>query len=133
MAIDPDNELTDSRFPRGGTIGHAALLLIDRLVHINSAPTVERSDIQTAEDRDLGQGGRVPVARDVVIEAVAALASEHHRYWSQDAHNPDHFTSDILDLLCDHRLVEVSDEVVWLLPPAWRYSVDVQYQQESML
>lgn len=133
MAIDPDNDLTDSRFPRSGTIGHAALLLIDRLVQINSAPTEERSESQTAGGRNPDQAGRVPVARDVVVEAVAALATQHARYWSQDAHNPDRFTNDILDLLCDHRLVEVSDEIVWLLPPAWRYSLDVQYQQESLL
>jgi uncharacterized protein (TIGR02678 family) len=30
-AIDPDGSLTDRRFPAGGTIGHAALLCIERL------------------------------------------------------------------------------------------------------
>ncbi|MDE0238532.1 MAG: DUF2398 family protein [bacterium] len=62
-----------------------------------------------------------------------SLAAEYRRYWSQDADNPDRLTGEVLDLLCEHRLVEVDCEVVWLLPPAWRYSVDVQYQQVSLL
>lgn len=134
MAIDPDNEMTDSRFPRSGTVGHAALLLLDRLVHsVSSAPVEEQPDNQIAEDRDPDEAGRTPITRDEVVEVVTALASKHRRYWSQDAQNPERFANDILDLLCDHRLVEVAGDVVWLLPPAWRYSVDVQYQQDSLL
>ncbi len=134
MAIDPDNEMTDSRFPRSGTVGHAALLLLNRLVHsFSSAPVEEQPDDQMAENRNPDEAGRTPITRDEVIEIVAALASEHHRYWSQDAQNPERFANDILDLLDDHRLVEVAGDVVWLLPPAWRYSVDVQFQQDSLL
>lgn len=134
MAIDPDNEVTDSRFPRSGTVGHAALLLLDRLVHsVSSAPVEEQPDNQMAENRNTDEAGRAPIAREEVIEVVAALVSEHHRYWSQDAQNQERFSNDILDLLEDHRLVEVTGDVVWLLPPAWRYSVDVQYQQDSLL
>ncbi len=134
MAIDPDNEMTDSRFPRSGTVGHAALLLLDRLAHsVSSAPVEEQPDNQIAENRDPDGAGRTPITRDEVVEVVTALASEHRRYWSQDAQNPERFANDILDLLEDHRLVEVTGDVVWLLPPAWRYSVDVQYQQDSLL
>ena len=61
MAIDPDDRLTDSRFPRSGTVGHAALLLIDRLV----------------------EADRSPLSRGEFVDAVAVLAGEHRRYWSK--------------------------------------------------
>lgn len=133
MVIDPENELTDSRFPRSGTLGHAALLLIDRLVHQDRTSAEVPPDSGTDDDRDSVNAGRVPFARSDVVDVVACLAAEHRRYWSQDADNPERLTGDVLDLLCDHRLAEVDGDVVWLLPPAWRYSVDVQYQQESLL
>ncbi len=131
--IDLENELTDSRFPRGGTLGHAALLLINRLVHLCRNPAEAPSDSRADDGRDHDEAGRVPFSRDEVIDVVSSLAAEHRRFWSQDAENPDRLTKDVLDLLCDHRLVETAGDVVWLLPPAWRYSIDVQYQQESLL
>ena len=133
MVIDPDNELTDSRFPRGGTLGHAALLLIDRLVHLDRTPAEVPPDSRTDDGSDPVEASRIPFFRTDIIDVVASLAAEHRRYWSQDADNPERLTGDVLDLLCDHRLAEVDGDVVWLLPPAWRYSVDVQYQQESLL
>ncbi|MCY3962265.1 MAG: TIGR02678 family protein [bacterium] len=134
MVIDPEHDLTDSRFPRGGTLGHAALLLIDRLVHLSRTPAEAPSDSATDDGRDPDGAGRVPFSRAEIIDAVTCLAAEHHRYWSKDAaDNPDRLTGDVLDLLTDHRLVEADGDVVWLLPPAWRYSVQVQYQQESLL
>ena len=134
MVVDTENELTDSRFPRGGTLGHAALLLVDRLVHLDRTPAEVPPDSGIDDDLDADKTGRVPFSRSDVIDVVARLAAEHRRYWSQDAaDNPDRLTRDVLDLLCDHRLVEVDGNVVWLLPPAWRYSIDVQYLQESLL
>lgn len=133
MVIDPENEMTDSRFPRGGTLGHTSLLLIDRLTHLFRTSAEAPHDGATDDGRSPDGAGRVPFSRDEIIDTVASLAAEHRRYWSQDADNPDRLTGDVLDLLRDHRLVEVDGEVVWLLPPAWRYSVDVQYQQESLL
>ncbi|WP_419923589.1 TIGR02678 family protein [Candidatus Poriferisocius sp.] len=133
MVIDPENELTDSRFPRGGTLGHAALMLIDRLVHLDQTPAEVPPDSRTDDGRDPVEAGRIPFFRTDIIDVVASLAAEHRRYWSQDADNPERLTGDVLDLLCDHRLAEVDGDVVWLLPPAWRYSIDVQYQQESLL
>ena len=133
MVIDPDNELTDSRFPRGGTLGHAALLLIDRLVHLDRTPAEVPPDSRTDDGSDPVEASRIPFFRTDIIDVVASLAAEHRRYWSQDADNPERLTGDVLDLLCEHRLAEVDGDVVWLLPPAWRYSVDVQYQQESLL
>ena len=113
-AIDPEGGLTDSRFPAGGTVGQAALLLIDRLV---------------AADRN-------PVERRAVVAAVAELAEVHRvqsRHWAQIADDPESLTHDILELLQDHRLVQVSGESVKLRPAAWRYAVEVRIEQGSLL
>ena len=113
-AIDPDGSLTDSRFPAGGTVGQAALLLIDRLV---------------AADRN-------PVERSAAVAAVAALAKVHRvqsRHWGQIAEDPERLTDDILELLGDHRLAAVAGEYVELLPAAWRYAVEVRVEQGSLL
>ncbi len=103
-AIDPEGGLTDSRFPLGGTIGHAALLLIDRLIETD----------------------RAEMERDALVEEVATLAGEHRRYWSKLADDPDHLTGEILELLQDHRLTEVDGGTMRLLPAAWRYGVEVE-------
>lgn len=104
-AIDPQNQLTDSRFPRPHTVGHAALLLIVRLI------ATDRTSIEW----------------NSVTEVVASLAEEHRRYWSQRlAGNLDLLTRKVLELLQDHRLVEMTDDIVHLLPAAWRYSVKIE-------
>ena len=113
-AIDPDGGLTDSRFPAGGTVGQAALLLIDRLV---------------AADRN-------PVERRSVVAAVEDLAEVHRvqsRHWAQIADDPEGLTDQILELLQDHRLAEAGDETVELLPAAWRYAVEVRIEQGALL
>ena len=113
-AIDPDGGLTDSRFPAGGTVGQAALLLIDQLV---------------AADRN-------PVERSTAITAVTDLAKVHRaqsRHWGQLAEDPERLTDDILELLCHHRLAAVVGEGVELLPAAWRYAVEVRVEQGSLL
>ena len=102
--IDPGDGLTDSRFPRGGTVGHAALLLLDRLIGADTAA----------------------MPRDALVEEVRALVAERRPYWSQLAEDPDSLASGILDLLEDHRLAEVDADTVRLLPAAWRYRADVQ-------
>ncbi len=113
-AIDPDGDLTDSRFPAGGTVGQAALLLIDRLV---------------AADRN-------PVERHALVTIVADLAEAHRvesRHWAQIAEDPVRLTDEVLELLQDHRLVQVGGESVELLPAAWRYAVEVRIEQGSLL
>lgn len=112
--IDPDGGLTDSRFPAGGTVGQAALLLIDRLV---------------AADRN-------PVERSAAVVAVADLAKVHRvqsQHWGQIADDPERLTDGVLELLEDHRLAQVSGEWVELLPAAWRYAVEVRIEQGSLL
>ena len=110
-AIDPTDGMTDSRFPRSGTVAHAALLLIDRLT----------------------AGGSSVAARCEVVENMASLAQEHGRYWSQLAADPEALTDAALELLQDHRLTETDGETVRLLPAAWRYTADVRIEQGSLL
>ncbi len=113
-AIDPAGGLTDSRFPAGGTVGQAALLLIDRLV---------------AADRN-------PVDRSAAVAAVADLAEVHRirsRHWGRVAEDPERLTDAVLELLQDHRLAQVSGERIELLPAAWRYAVEVRIEQGSLL
>ena len=109
MVIDPDGGLTDSRFPRGGTIPHAALLLIDRLLKM---------------DRMLFERGEI-------FDAVSGLANEHRQYWSKLADHPDRLTDEVLELLQDHRLAEVTEGGVRILPAAWRYSVAVEHEDDG--
>ena len=104
MAIDPEDRLTDSRFPRSGTVGHAALLLIDRLVETD----------------------RNPLRHGEFVDMVAVLAVENRRYWSKLADEPDRLADEILELLQDHRLAEVDDVTIRLLPAAWRYGVAIE-------
>ena len=109
MVIDPDGGLTDSRFPRGGTVGHAALLLIDRLLKMD----------------------RMSFERGEVVDAVSGLANEHRRYWSKLANHPDRLADAVLELLQDHRLAEVVEDGVRILPAAWRYSVSIEYEEDG--
>ncbi len=104
-AIDPSSRLTDSRFPATGTTGHAALLLIDRLV----------------------ADGSDALPRSEVVQLVAELGAAHRRFWSQLADQPEALTDDVLGLLADHRLVETSvdGDVVRVLPAAFRFAVEV--------
>lgn len=113
-AIDPEDGMTDSRFPTSGTVGQAALLLIDRLV---------------AADRN-------PVERSAAVAIVAELAEIHRvqsRHWAQIADDPERLTGEVLELLQDHRLARASGDMIELLPAAWRYAVDVRIEQGSLL
>lgn len=109
MVIDPEGGSTDSRFPRGGTVGHAALLLIDLLFRTG------QSSFELSE----------------VIDAVSGLIDQYRRYWSKLADRPARLTEEVLELLQDHRLVEVAEDSVRILPAAWRYSVAVEYEEAS--
>lgn len=111
LVIDPDGEMTDTRFPGAGTSGHAALLLIERLV---------------AMDRN-------PISRSAILGVIAELAHEYRRYWSSLADNAEKLSREVLELLSAHRLVEVTDDEVRLLPAAWRYAVDVKFEQIPLL
>lgn len=101
MAIDPEDGLTDIRFPQSATVGHAALLLIDRLA------AADRTRVELGD----------------LVEIVSDLAAEHRRFWSQLADDPERLADAILELLQDHRLAEPDGDAVRFLPAAWRYRV----------
>ena len=70
MALDPQDELTDMRFPRDGTLGQAALLAVAELVE---RLTPERAVEHGAGARRRARVRRVPApdrARPVVVEGV---------------------------------------------------------------
>ena len=137
-AIDEGGRLTDSRFPRTRTVGHAALLLIDRLAVIaeNSDDTAAQRDpviATTQAQRDPGitttEEGVVEVALDVVVRFVSELAVEYTQHWSKAlVGDPGRLTDKILDLLEDHRLAETPADrcVVRFLPAIWRYGVAIE-------
>ncbi len=110
-AIDPDGGLTDSRFPTGGTVAQAALLLIDRLVDLDCNP----------------------VEHATAVDLVAGLTREHRRHWSKSADDPERLTATVFELLFEHRLAEPSGDGIRLLSAAWRYSVEVRIEQMSLL
>ena len=90
-------------------MGHAALLVVGQLVK------AERTVVEHSE----------------FVAVLEALAAEHRRYWSNLADRPDHLAAAVLELLQDHRLVEVSDRTVQLLPAAWRYRAEVNESGEQ--
>jgi uncharacterized protein (TIGR02678 family) len=107
--VDEQGDLTDSPFPRGGTVGHAALLLLDRVTD-GAAPS--------------------PVLSRASVDAIVAeLAADHRKYWSQLAVDPLRLGDAVLALLQDHRLVTVDNDTVTLMPAAWRYAVDVTAEE----
>jgi uncharacterized protein (TIGR02678 family) len=90
-SIDPAGSLAENRFPAGGTVGHAALLLIAKL----------REDTARSADR----------AR--VVGAIRELAETHRRRWSGELVDaPERLAARVTELLLDLRLAE------WVPAPA---------------
>ena len=104
-AIDPSGNLAEQRFPTGGTIGHAALLLLDEL----------RDDEEPAQRWDRAEIGR----------RIAAMAEARANSWANElVDHPDRLAARVIDLLADLRLVEVSpdDGAIVVLPAAARFA-----------
>lgn len=134
-AIDPRGDLSDRRFPTSGTIGHAALLLLERLTEPTpSAAEISPPDVSPAVDTDGAASedraaseepvvfvGRV-VSEDRVVEILTELASEHRSHWSKLADEPEKLAGPTLELLVDHRLVDIGSDGVQVLPLAYRYT-----------
>ncbi len=100
--IDPAGVLADRRFPSTGTLGHAALLVIERMVDEASAT------------------GARPHAD--VTTLVTELAAQHAKHWSQDyVERPDRLARDVTTLLCDVGLAASDDTSFRLLPAAARF------------
>lgn len=105
-AIDPTGRLSDRRFPAGGTVGHAALLLIERLAG-GSAPGAWRD-------------------REALLAIIDELIAQHGGSWANTSvEAPATLLDDVAELLSDLRLAELSpDGGFRLLPAAERYVVD---------
>ena len=111
-AIDPDGSMTDTQFPRGGgTVPQAALLVVGQLA----------------------KTGRTAFTYEETVKIVEGLAEQNRRYWSALVDDPERLTDQALELLVDHRLAATRGDTVLLLPAAWRYAVEVQYEQGSLL
>ena len=99
-AIDPGGTLSDVRFPGAGTVGHCALLLIERL----------------EESTDIGD----------VEGLVGELATEHASRWSKDlTATPERLARDVVALLASHRLVRVDERLLYVLAAARRFAPTV--------
>lgn len=109
-ALDVDGGCSDVVFPAGGTVPHAALLLVSELVY----------QFRPAEDPE-------PIAWGAVREVLDELVAEHGRYWSKQAlADRDRFAADVVALLVAMRMVGVeTDGSVRVLPPAARYVPEV--------
>jgi uncharacterized protein (TIGR02678 family) len=93
-AIDPSGNLASLRFPKGGTEGHAALLLLDTLP---SAPASAGGDGVTAP----------AVSWSELVETVRRLTEQHARRWSKDlVAAPDKLARNVVELLVEVRLAE---------------------------
>lgn len=118
-AVDPSGQLTDRPMPATGTVGHAALLLLDRLTRDNparpegAAPTTDDDQTATAE---------IVVSTERVVELLRELA-ERNRHWSKLAAEPRKLAAAVLSLLADHRLIDTDDGFVRVLPMAHRFAV----------
>ena len=146
-AIDHDGSLADRPFPVTRTLGHAALLLIGQLTETDESTSrsgsgsqgsqgsgSQGSKSQASASRPVWQGS----APMVTVEAwMAGQAERHRRHWAAaSVDDPAGLVRDVLDLLADHRLVEVvrtpeGTAVVRLLPAGYRFAVTTPDQPDQ--
>lgn len=116
-AVDPRDELSDEAFPRGGTLGHAALLVV--------------SEVARRLRPDAVAGDRLVatiVVPDQVLDAIVAAVHERHgRRWKQDyLDHPDRLRPDVEDLLVSMGLLRrAGDGRLHLAAVANRYAPEV--------
>lgn len=95
-AVDQRDELTDVAFPRGGTLGHAALLTIAELVAMGT-PRPATSDDPVAW---------MPVPDGALADVVGALVERHGRRWRNEyVDHPGRLVADVEELLVAMRLL----------------------------
>lgn len=108
-AIDVDDSLSDIRFPSTGTVGHAALLFIERLADV------------AADGAAGGAAGPVPIGD--VLRIVTELVADHHKHWAADmTGSPERLVREVIELLVEMRLAVVdTGGALVVLPAAWRF------------
>ena len=111
-AIDQTGALAERRFPTGGTLGHAALLLIARLY-------VELGRSASKED---------------IVSALGELAEIHKRRWAADmVEAPERLAHRVTESLVDLRLAEwVGDTDVFRLLPAAARFIPAQADEDDL-
>lgn len=89
-AIDPRDQLTDEPFPRGGTLGQAALLAISAFAaRLRPAPSGRDEVVST-----------VPLPDGLLDEVVDDLLHRHRARWKKDyVDHPERLPRDVEDLL----------------------------------
>jgi uncharacterized protein (TIGR02678 family) len=101
-AIDPRDELTDEAFPRGGTVGHAALLAISELARrLRPEATAPREEVICC----------VPVPPGLLDEVVGELLECHGRRWRNEyVDHPERLPRDVEELLVAMGLLRRGDD-----------------------
>lgn len=112
-AIDPRDELTDITFPRGGTLGHAALLAVGELVRRLRPADVVRDAVVAS----------VPVPDGLLDEVVDDLLAGHPSWWSKEyVDRPERLPRDVEELLTSMRLLRRDGTGLRLSAIASRYA-----------
>ncbi|MGH2757148.1 MAG: TIGR02678 family protein, partial [Actinomycetota bacterium] len=105
--IDPDEHVTDLRFPAHGTVAHAALLLSEELTrHARAYP---------------GDG---VVARPEIAAIVRRLANEHRAHWRADVEEergPERLAEEAIEYLDAFSLVRTDGSGVTARPALARF------------
>lgn len=115
-AVDPEGTLADRRFPTGGTLGHAALLLLQAL-------RLDDPEPHDDPDRPVGEAGDRLVTPAELRGHIDALIDQHGRHWANELVSaPDRLERRVVELLVDLRLAERVDGAhLRLLPAAARF------------
>jgi len=109
-AIDRDGHLSDRQFPSSGTVGHGALLLIESLL----------------------QMPELSCNSDQMLPLFENMAEQNQRHWSKArVENPAAFMREVVQLLCDHQLLQDNGNAYTLLPAAARYGVNATVADAS--
>jgi uncharacterized protein (TIGR02678 family) len=121
LCFDRDDELTDVAFPGTGTVRQAALLLLNELIVRLGPRSGATATVDGREVFGLSCGW------NVVNGALAELAEHNDKVWSADyLSNLDRLRDDVVALLSDFRLVDVTGDALIVHPSAARYRPDPQ-------
>ncbi len=114
VAIDGRDELTDEAFPRGGTLGHAALLAVAELVRTLRPDAAEATVAW------------VVVPAGALSAIIGELLERHRSRWRNDyVDHPERLVADVEELLIAMRLLRRHGGGLELSAVACRYAPDV--------
>ena len=114
IAVDPDDELSDERFPGPGSVRHAALLVLSRLVPA----------IRERTRREVVRGGWWQLTADELAAAVDGVAATYGKSLRAAYRtSPDELRRDVIDLLARMGLLRDDNGGFRLHAAAARYDV----------